>query len=86
MTIYSAFDTFCKTPTWDTSHYFDEARFDASLSEVIHEPDFSPEAMGEYIRANHMEPIWPKSEVQIDAAIARWVDRARAALTDRRHL
>jgi hypothetical protein len=32
--------------------------------------------MGDYIRRNHAEPIWPKSDAHIEAVIARLVARA----------
>ena len=51
--MYEVFDSFCKLPTWDTSHALDERRFRAALSEVVHLPDFSPEEMGRYIQLNH---------------------------------
>lgn len=77
--MYDVFDSFCKIPTWDTSHPLDVDRFRAALSEVIHHPDFSPEAMGDYIRANHAEPIWPKSPAQLARVISGLVSEAEAA-------
>lgn len=74
--MYDVFDTFCKVPTWDTSHAFDEGRFSAALSEVVHLPDFSPEEMGRYIQLNHAEPIWPKSAAQLNQVIDRLVKYA----------
>jgi hypothetical protein len=53
-----------------------ERRFEEALAEVIDDPLFSPEAMGDYIRRNHVEPIWPKSDAHIEAVIARLVARA----------
>jgi hypothetical protein len=75
--MYEVFDSFCKMPTWDTSHPLDVDRFRAALAEVIHHTDFSPEAMGEYIRANHAEPIWPKSEMKLEQVIFSLIREAR---------
>lgn len=73
---YPVFEKFCKTPTWDTTHALDEGRFNDALHEVVMDPDFSPEAMGEYIRQNHSSPIWPKTPEQIDQVIKRLVGDA----------
>lgn len=74
--MYDVFDSFCKLPTWDTSHTLDEERFRAALSEVVHLPDFSPEEMGRYIQLNHAEPIWPKTAAQLATVIDRLVEYA----------
>lgn len=76
--MYEVFDSFCKLPTWDTSHALDERRFRAALSEVVHLPDFSPEEMGRYIQLNHAEPIWPKTAAQLDTVIDRLMEYATA--------
>lgn len=78
--MYEVFDSFCKIPTWNTSHPLDVDRFRAALAEVVHEPDFSPEAMGDYIRANHAEPMWPKSPAHFDRVISGLVSDAAIAL------
>jgi hypothetical protein len=70
---YSIFDGFCKTPTWNTSHALDERRFHDALHEVVMHPDFSPETMGEYIRLNHGQTIWPKTPDQINQVIRKLV-------------
>lgn len=74
--MYEAFDRFCRVHTWETMHGHDERRFEEALAEVVHDPLFSPDAMGDYIRRNHAEPIWPKSDAHIEAVIARLVARA----------
>lgn len=74
--MYEVFDSFCKIPTWDTSHALDEGRFRTALSEVVHLADFSPEEMGRYIQVNHAEPIWPKTAAQLDKVIDRLVEYA----------
>jgi hypothetical protein len=74
--MYEVFDSFCKIPTWATSHALDERRFRAALSEVIHLADFSPEEMGRYIQMNHAEPIWPKTAAQLNKVIDRLVEYA----------
>lgn len=67
--MYEVFDSFCKLPTWDTSHPLDKRRFRNALNEVVHLPDFSPEEMCRYIQLNRAEPIWPKTAAQLDAVI-----------------
>lgn len=74
--MYEVFDSFCRVHTWETMHGHDERRFEEALAEVLHDPLFSPEAMGDYIRRNHAEPIWPKSDAHIEAVITRLVARA----------
>jgi hypothetical protein len=81
--MYAAFDSFCKIPTWDTTHPADQERFRLALLEVVRFPGFSPEAMGEYIEHNHSEPIWPKSQVELRHVIDRLVEKAMTEL--RRH-
>lgn len=74
--MYEIFDSFCRVHSWETMHGHDERRFEEALGEVVHDPLFSPDAMGDYIRRNHAEPIWPKSDAHIEAVIARLVARA----------
>lgn len=74
--MYDVFDRFCRVHTWETMHGHDERRFEDALAEVVHDPLFSPEAMGDYIRRHHAEPIWPKSDAHIEAVINRLVARA----------
>lgn len=74
--MYEVFDSFCKLPTWDTSHALDEKRFRTALREVVYLTDFSPEEMGRYIQWNHAEPIWPKTAAQLDKVIDRLVEYA----------
>lgn len=74
--LYEVFESLCRIPTWETMHGHDEQRFEEALAEVVHDPLFSPDAMGNYIRRNHAEPIWPKSDAHIEAVIGRLVARA----------
>lgn len=74
--MYKVFDSFCRVHTWETMHGHDERRFEEALAEVVHEPLFSPLAMGDYIRRNHADPIWPKSEAHIETVIQWLVGRA----------
>lgn len=76
MPLYEVFDSFCRVHTWETMHGHDERRFEDALAAVVHDPLFSPEAMGDYIRRNHAEPIWPRSEAHIEAVILRLIGRA----------
>ena len=78
--MYEMFDAFCRRPTWDTSHPSDRQIFRAALSDVVRLPGFSPEEMGNYIRANHANPIWPKSEAELSKVIDGLVGEARASL------
>ena len=78
--VYAAFDDFCRRPTWDTSHPSDVQVFRAALRSVVRQPGFSPEDMGDYIRRNRAEPIWPKSEAELDNVIQGLVREARATL------
>lgn len=80
--MYEVFDRFCRIPTWETLHGHDERRFEEALAEVVHEPLFSPDAMGDYIRRNHTEPMWPKSDAHIEAVIGRLVARATERQAD----
>lgn len=82
--MYQVFDEFCRRPTWDTTHPSDQKVFRAALRKVVRVPGFSPDGMGEYIRRNHADPIWPKSASELDAVIGRLVKDARAALKRRR--
>ena len=82
--MYSAFDSFCMVPTWDTTHPADQERFRLALLEVVDLPVFSPEAMGEYIEHHHSEPIWPKSRTELRRVIDRLVENAAAELQHRR--
>lgn len=78
--MYEAFDDFCRRPTWDTSHPSDVQVFRAALRSVVWQQGFSPEDMGDYIRRNHAEPIWPKSEAELDKVVQGLVREARTAL------
>ncbi len=75
---YSVFDTFCKVPTWHTSHPMDQKRFHSALKQVVRESSFSPEMMGDYIRQNHAEPMWPKESEELQLVISDLVSKAWA--------
>jgi hypothetical protein len=47
---YEVFDSFLRVETWHTSHPLDDQRFFRCLHEVVEDPDFSAEAMGDYMR------------------------------------
>lgn len=74
--MYEVFDNFCKVPTWDTAHPLDDKRFKAALNEVVGRAGFSPREMGRYIQSNHADPIWPKTDAQLRAAIEMLVEQA----------
>ena len=79
--MYSAFDSFCEVPTWDTSHPADQERFRLALLEVMRLPGFSPEAMGEYIKHHHSQPIWPKSQAELNRVIEGLIEKAATELS-----
>ena len=74
--MYEVFDSFSLVHTWDTMHGHDERRFEEALAEVVHDPLFSPDAMGDYIRRNRADPTWGATEAHIEAVIGRLVARA----------
>lgn len=78
--MYEVFDDFCRRPTWDTSHPSDLKVFRAALRSAIGEEGFSPAAMGNYIRSNHADPIWPKSKADFEEVIEGLIREARTAL------
>ena len=60
MTMYSALDPFLASGTWHAGHKLDEDRFYQSIAPIVRDPDFHPDAMGEYIQSNvgtGFEPI-----------------------------
>lgn len=77
--MYEAFDDFCRRPTWDTSHPSDVQAFRAALRSVVRQKGFSPDEMGDYIRRNRSDPIWPKSEAELDKVVLGLVREARGA-------
>lgn len=78
--MYDIFGDFCRRPTWDTSHPSDLKIFRSALREAVRQPGFSPDEMGDYLRQNHAEPIWPRSKTDLDKVIQGLVREARAAL------
>jgi hypothetical protein len=48
--LYEAFDNFLNVDTWHTRHANDEHRFFVALCQVIDNPKFNPDEMGEYMR------------------------------------
>lgn len=78
--MYEAFDAFCRRRTWDSSHPSDVQVFRAALGGVVRHPGFSPDEMGDYIRQNHAQPIWPKSKAELDKVIRGLVRDAQIAL------
>jgi len=75
---YSVFDSFCKIPTWNTTHPLDERRFMQALGQVVGDPDFSAEAMGQHIREHCTDPMWGISDGEMDTTIERLVRDAEA--------
>jgi hypothetical protein len=47
---YTVFDRFLRVDTWQSSHPLDDKRFFLCLHKVVEDPDFSAEAMGDYMR------------------------------------
>lgn len=81
--MYEIFDSFCRRATWDTSHPSDLKIFRDTMGKAVKLPGFSPEQMSDYIRHNHADPIWPKSNSELDAVIQRLVKDAQTALRRR---
>ena len=48
--LYEAFDNFLNLDTWHTNHANDDERFFLALGEVIDNPKFNPDELGEYMR------------------------------------
>lgn len=48
--MYSVFDAFLDRETWSTLHAMDLKEFNKALSDVVDDPTFSPEAMGDHMR------------------------------------
>lgn len=48
--MYKALDPYLTTDTWHTGHPYDDARFFKGLREIIAEPGFNADMMGEYTR------------------------------------
>ncbi|MGY4197872.1 hypothetical protein ACVIM9_007213 [Bradyrhizobium sp. USDA 4520] len=57
---YSIFDSFLGVDTWHTNHDNDKERFYNALRRALTNPDFNPDAMGNYMRAAKAPPA-PKS-------------------------
>jgi hypothetical protein len=49
-TRYEVFNSFLDVDTWHTGHPNDDERFHGALDQVVENPDFEPEKMGEYMR------------------------------------
>jgi hypothetical protein len=48
--MYSVFDDFLGRETWSSLHTLDLRVFNEALGTVVDDPEFSPEAMGDYMR------------------------------------
>ena len=48
--MYDVMNKYIGVNTWYTSHPADDERFYKALSEIVRNPDFSAEAMGDYLR------------------------------------
>lgn len=48
---YDVFGPFLRVDTWHTDHPGDERCFYRCLAQVVEDPDFDPQAMGNYMRA-----------------------------------
>jgi hypothetical protein len=48
--MYEVFDRFLRIDTWTSGHPSDEERFYLALHQVVRDPAFSPDTMGEYMR------------------------------------
>jgi len=74
--MYEAFDKFLAVETWYTAHPLDEKRFFKALQPVVRSAEFSPEAMGDYMRQKTQPPN--NQENPYDDAIGHYVSAAWA--------
>ncbi|CAN7209215.1 hypothetical protein LJR225_000730 [Phenylobacterium sp. LjRoot225] len=51
MSIYSVFDSFLDSDTWFKGETSDNEGFFLALSQIVQDPGFSPQRMGDYIGA-----------------------------------
>jgi hypothetical protein len=73
---YSVFDPFLNRDTWHTHHPIDGQIFYGCLDQVVREPDFSAEAMGDYFRsAKQLDRAHPLNQA-VDSYVTRaWAVR-----------
>lgn len=65
--MYQAFDMFLGTDTWHTGHANDLERFNLALAKVVHDPNFNPDEMANYMHA--VKDISKESEHPLAGAI-----------------
>lgn len=75
--LYEVFDKFLQVSTWYTRHPNDEERFFTTLALVVRDPNFNPDALGEYMR-NRMNVSRDDEENHYNMAIDDYVSRAWA--------
>jgi hypothetical protein len=73
--MYEALDSFLNISTWYTRHYFDEERFFRALDQIVRNPEFNADRMGEYIAQRQSETL---TEDALDRARADYVAAAWA--------
>jgi hypothetical protein len=72
--MYEKLDSFMVTDTWHTRHPSDEKRFFAVLHELLKNPSFNPDQMGEYMR----EKVGIEADDHAYQAIDHYTDAAWA--------
>lgn len=84
--LYAAFDNFLDSETWYTSHAFDEDRFYSALAQVVRNPQFSADNMGEYFRrknnVTHDHPLGDTIQRLVCKADAVWEYLRRTGPSD----
>jgi hypothetical protein len=74
--MYEAFDSFLSIETWHTTHPLDEKRFFRALAQIVEDPDFSADELGNYLR-EHVD-VPPGTDDYRNEAIDRYVAAAWA--------
>jgi hypothetical protein len=75
--MYQVFDGFIGTDTWHTGHALDESRFFLALNQIVRDPDFSPDAMGDYLRSK-LSATYDRDSNPFEPAVLHYVSAAWA--------
>ncbi len=73
---YSPIESYCKIPSWNTTHPHDDRRLAAALDELVAQPGFEIERLLAHIRANHAEPVWGWKLGELERVLDRVAERA----------
>jgi hypothetical protein len=75
--MYQVFDGFIGVDTWHTCHPLDESRFFLALNQVVRDPNFSPDAMGDYFRSK-LSRTYDRDTNPFESAVVHYVSAAWA--------